>query len=418
MPWRDWERAHLQGIEASEEETDAAWAAALLLLLRTEASGRAAVIAHLRRMPTTSRGTWDTRDRAAWTSLRRGVSRDVDRLRADLVEGLTGTRAEIPGDRFPSAGIQSRGIRRTISQWERAWQEGSRLLEKDLRRIPARPPLPESPPDRPGGGGGPGRGGGGPSTGGPTTPPTSQPPAARTAPDIEPKLDPGRRTPRQIRKALKAAAQGGAGADEMASLRRDGLENIMRHARSEMRRLSEESLRLVSRYTPEAEVYAHLLGQSSDRRRTRTIPDGPSGWQLNRNNMRLAVAAHVRAAHRLHQIEAAQRLGIQRFRLDVPKARLGKIAPTGVVGRNLWRVRTLEEWQQIQASANRRTVRSSAFHTLGLGFGDVAYVIPVPAIYAASAVAGGLALRKKHRMDRQVELSIRLSEPIRRSAAS
>lgn len=120
-----------------------------------------------------------------------------------------------------------------------------------------------------------------------------------------------------------------------------------------------------------------------------------TGFRMDRGRMRLSVVSHIRAAQRRRTISEATAQGITHFRLDVPQKYLGRIAPDGLLGRNLWRVRTIDEWQAITSSANAKQIGSSAFDTLGMGFGDVSYLVSVPAIYIDDAIAHGEKLRKR-----------------------
>lgn len=144
------------------------------------------------------------------------------------------------------------------------------------------------------------------------------------------------------------------------------------------------------------DLIAYLVGPSEDRRRSRPSDRRDGGWRVNANNMRLSVTAHVRAMHRRAMVTSALADGVRHFMLDVPKRRRGHIAPDGVCGRNLWRVRTWEEWLDVQAKANSGRIASSGFDTLGLGYGDCTYLVPIPRVYIEDAKRYGLEMRAKH----------------------
>lgn len=118
-------------------------------------------------------------------------------------------------------------------------------------------------------------------------------------------------------------------------------------------------------------------------------------WRMNRNNLFLSFAAHIRAVQRRRIVSEATAAGIVHFRMEVPRDMLGKVAPDGVMGRYLWRVLTLEQWRTIETRENSGRVASSAWDSLGLGFGDVSYLVPVPEIYYKEAVEEGRALRRR-----------------------
>lgn len=142
-----------------------------------------------------------------------------------------------------------------------------------------------------------------------------------------------------------------------------------------------------------SDVLAYLVGESEDSRRSRPSLAKETGWRMNANTMRLSVVAHVRAMHRRAMVTQARADGVRHFMLEVPKRRRGKIAPDGVCGRNLWRVRTWDEWLEVQRRANSGRIASSGFDTLGLGYGDCTYLVPVPAAYLVEARAYGQRMR-------------------------
>src|SRR5262249_22541115 len=103
----------------------------------------------------------------------------------------------------------------------------------------------------------------------------------------------------------------------------------------------------------------------------------------------------IRAAQRRRTISEALEAGITHFRLEIPKRHLGQIAPDGILGPHLWKVRTIDEWKAIEAQTNADRIASSAVDTLRVGFGAFSYVSAVPDEMVDEAAADGERLRRR-----------------------
>lgn len=174
--------------------------------------------------------------------------------------------------------------------------------------------------------------------------------------------------------------------------------NPRRNIRYEADRLTESTIGLTSKNAKRGsarDVVEYLVGVQGDARKTRAANSRRGGWRLNENNMRLSVVAHIRAMHRRAMVTLARAHGITHFMMSIPARRRGRIAPTGACGQQLWRVRTWDEWLAVQTRANAGRIASSAFDSLGLGYGDCTYLVPVPAVYLDQARAYGERMRDK-----------------------
>ena len=362
MSWNRYIQAHAEGIDEVEDEVDRTWAAALALLLLWERRLRAQTGDLLGTLPQRG-GRWDTSHPPTMRRFRRRLSNIIEGSIEELSWRIAGTRSPITPGPIPRRGAQWDGMNRSQRAWERSWRESGRRLITDIKRLP------------PGSDGSRGPGGG------PPLPPGDSP---------EPLLTPDQKQINRLKLILGVAEKSGFNDEDMRELRADGIENILRWLRQETRRFGEQVVRLTNRWTPTSEV-----GLSNQE------------WQIHRGNLRLSTTAHLRAVHRRATIGAADALGIQHFMVTVPRRRFGKIAAEGMLGRQLWRVRTLEEWSEVQRQANKGRRSSSSFDTLGLGYGDVSYLVPVPWIYRAAAIAFGLQLRKKHLEKQREERRLR-----------
>jgi len=123
--------------------------------------------------------------------------------------------------------------------------------------------------------------------------------------------------------------------------------------------------------------------------------EGDSEWRMNRNNMRLSTAQHVRALHRRRTVSEGRASGVAHYRLDVPRDRLKDLAQHGRIARNLWTVRTLTDWERLFNELNAVRVSGAGFDTLGLHHGDYTYITPVPPIYLEQAIRHGRRLRRR-----------------------
>lgn len=173
----------------------------------------------------------------------------------------------------------------------------------------------------------------------------------------------------------------------------DCLFNIARQLISQGNRFTEQMIRTASPRNTIDDLHAAAVG--ADKRATRASADGTNGWRLNHEHLRLSSVAHIRGLQRSLTVSNGLRSGTDLFRLDVPTSRLGAVGTTGIVGQNLWRVRTLDEWRAIQTRQNAKTISKSSFDTLGLGFGDVAFLVVVPAVLAKAAAEHGQKLRDR-----------------------
>ena len=99
--------------------------------------------------------------------------------------------------------------------------------------------------------------------------------------------------------------------------------------------------------------------------------------------------------HRRTTVTLARAYGIESFMMEPATKHRGKISPTGLCGQQLWRVRTWDEWLDVANRANTGRIASSAFDSLGLGYGDCTYLVPVPNIYRADAIAYGKKMRAR-----------------------
>jgi hypothetical protein len=120
-----------------------------------------------------------------------------------------------------------------------------------------------------------------------------------------------------------------------------------------------------------------------------------SDFQFRRNVLRQCIVPHVRGVHRRLTIEDARAVGIEHFMLVPPRQAMRRLNPSGWIGANLWRVRTINEWLDSAREYHARKGRAHDFSSLGIHHGDYTYLIPVPAIYLAEAIEDGQRRRER-----------------------
>lgn len=378
MAWADYWRSQIDGIEDVERHADHSWAAVLALILLLESGLRRSLARRAAALPANRAGLIDFSTPAARRAVRRfraGAGHDIRRWIRQASVGVAGRAvAPLAGPvAVARESVAAGAVRRSMAIFGDQWARGQRIVAKDEARAAEQSQT--------------SAGGAGVQM---DTTRSAVPPAGENgASDAS---DPGGREtllPPQPRARDREAI-------DFEELARDQLFNLLRAFADEGLRLEETIGRVSGRFSRPGDVLDHLLGSGGDRRRTRApAAGGEEGWHLDRNRLRLSFAAHVRGAHRRRTVSEGSAAGHHAFRLDVPASRLGHVAPDGQLGPHLWRVRTLGEWTEVQASANAGRIRSSSWDTLGLGFGDVSYIVAVPAIYLAAARASGEDLRRK-----------------------
>lgn len=392
MPWGEYLDAQLDGIEETASLMESTWAQALVALLVWEAFFRDEVRKSLLVLPTTADGHFDTRRPRRFVRYRT----DVQAARAAFVRGASIDLAGLPPSdvvvadpaRTPRAGaglpafdvlprregVGTAALRDTRRIADRAINRARRLLARDRARARERALVPA-------GGGGEEPGAGAPETAR-GTPDDGPPESARGAP--EPAA-----TPDIVEPDTDAEAAG----EDLADATTDLLMNVWGNLGNEARRATEQLLGLTTRFGRRKAVEDFLDRQRPGRPGTR-------GWHANRGILRKSVVEHLRAHHRRRTLTAALKDGHGLFRLDVPKARLGKVDPQGALGKELWRVRGLPDWEAVMGRENRGRVAASDFAGLGLGHGDVSFITAVPDEYRRAAEDQGRALRDRYLRDR------------------
>lgn len=348
MTWRDyWTRA-IEDIDDAHERTDRTWQVALAVIIAWELWLRRRTVDRTFRLPVVAGGWLDLSDRSA----RRRYHSET---RLDTLAAFDGLRHQLGGPhnplsppgaptspiipasprgapRTPPGGVVPAAIRETVRGARTAAEDLERMFEAAMAEAAARNiPVPE---ER----------------------------------DAE--------APRQARSREERESE------DFGEVTDDALINIVRNLATDLDRVTEELIRLVSRNNPPEAVKEFMDG---------TVTGGPSRssdgqpWQINRNNIRLSTTAHIRAAHRRRMVSEGIAAGVENFRLDVPTAVLPMVTPTSTTGQYVWQIRPYGEWQAIAGAKNRSRIRASGFDTLGLGFGDMTYVVPVPAIFLSDA---------------------------------
>lgn len=370
MPWKDYADAQLRGIEETDRLIEETWAQAAGLLLLYEAAFRRRLRRRLLILPVTADGHFDLSDRRPFTRFRVEARRAAQLFVSETSLALVGLEpaaggVPAPDLEIPSRGVAAKGLSRAMEAADRAYRRARRLLIRDRARAraaalarPGEPPPPLDdilpPDDQP--------------------PPPTAPPGDGAAPaDIALPEDPA-----EVRDADAADAV------------TDLLMNVWGNLGNEARRFTEQMLGLVTSYGTQPRALAFLDGPRPDG------PPGSEGWYANRNHLRKSIVEHLRGMQRRRTIAQATQDGITDFRLDVPEKRRGRVAPDGAPGRNLWRVRTLSEWEAQQAAVNRSRNAASDFAGLGFGYGDVTFVTAVPREYIGAARQQGEAWRRQY----------------------
>jgi hypothetical protein len=393
VAWGNYWQRQLDGVEAVEKLAASVWTAALAAILAAEFFLKNRIARGAQALPLTPSGHFRTTERREFVLFRAAVERDVAttvaRLRREL-GGLPPT-GDAPPRTPPPTGFGPVALRDALPIFDAADLAAERIRRRDEAAAPAPAPAPA-----------------------PANPPANAPAAPAGAPAAAPARDDaapplGADTePFETRGPFDApveearpdpvvdqpAARAARARDDLKDATDDQLMNLVRDFCDEVGRVLEEVIRLTGRFGTLDDVLDYALGPK-DLRDAPFTPEAPPGWRLGRGRARLSLVAHVRGLHRRRTLAEATARGISEFRLDLPKEFLGRVRPAGIVGPHLWRVRSLGEWQDIAARENAGRIRSSAFDSLGLGFGDPSYVVPVPALYRADAVATGAALRER-----------------------
>ena len=363
MAWADYWQDQIDAVDATEEQTERAWERALLALLLWERWMRRRVVRGAMDLPVVRGGFLDTRDRAAMTRFRAQVYRDAERATREARRAL-------------GVGVTRREMRLITER--RTLPEGFVRDELDavIDRIPPAAPLPADVPSGPGAK---------PITPRPGRGARGAVPAA-VAEDATPVVAPKTLTPamlKEIEQELGKLPPTGGALEDRWDVGYDAIANIARNLGYEFRRVTETVVgRLTGRANRREDIIAYMDG-------------GERGkpWTMNRNNMRLSTTAHIRAAHRRRNVSEGVAKGITHYRLDVPSSRLRSLGRSGLMGRYIWQVKPLSEWNRISTRLNARRVAASSFDTLGLHHNDFSYVVPVPAVYMRAATRQGRKLR-------------------------
>lgn len=364
MSWNRYLDTALDGIDETEARSDRTWLLVLGAVVAWELWLRRRTVDRALRMPVVDGGWFDLRERKALRALRAGVAADVQTMQAALQREIGGGRdpfRPVPGGGTPRPGLSTSAISDTVEAFTPRWdrlQEIADAFQREFQRpLPPRPSRAPTPPPPPG-----------------LTP--------EQVKEIEQEL------------AKRAKRPGGLDArelDDEFDVGQDALINIARNLGYDLQRVTETVFgRLTGPFSRPSAMVAFMNGSR----------DGQP-WQLNRNHLRLSTTAHIRAAHRRRTVSEATAAGITHFRLDVPKSRLGAFAPEGITAKHVWQVRPLSKWQDLADRMNRQRIGASSFDTLGLGFGDVTYIVPVPAVFLPEAVDQGHRWRRRRIVGRE-----------------
>lgn len=371
MPWKDYADAQLRGIEEADRASEDLWARALAVLIAYETLFRDGVRRRLLVLPITEDDRFDfSGRRMPFVRFRTGTRLEMSRFAAGASRAIVGMAPAAGGVPdvdvdIPRTGLAAEALRESLDRADRFYRRARRVLARDRARAEQRrirdeggspPPLDDLlPPD-----------------GTPPPAPPSAPADAEPPPEI-----PGADDAEQARD------------DDAADAMTDLLMNVWGNLGNEARKFAEQMFGLVTRMGKRGRALDHLDAERPGER-------GSRGWKTNRNILRKSVVEHMRAAHRRRTIANGVADGIAHYRLDVPQARFGAVAPDGSLGKQLWRVRTLSEWETVQARENNGRNASSDFAGLGFGYGDMSYVVAVPPEYVEDARRQGEAWRRRH----------------------
>lgn len=370
IAWQDYWQTAVEEIDETEDRVDRTWQKVLAALLLWELWLRRRTVRRAFELPTVDGGWIDTGRRELLRRFRAQVRRDAGTAASALQRELGGGFDPLgfsPGTRPPRNGITPQAIGETIEgvriNWE-ALDEMRRRVEEELAKPLPATMTPQFPP----------------------VPPGPEPREAITPErlrEIEQALEdqpgqPDRRRARELEDELEIG--------------QDALINIARNLGYEFDRVTETIVRLSGRFSRPSDIADYLDGTPAG---TRTRASTGQPWQVNRNNLRLSSTAHIRAAHRRRMISEATAAGVTHFRLDVPTRRLDLLTPSSVIGEEVWQIRTLQDWQDVASRLNRGRIAASGFDTLGLGYGDFTYVVPVPKVFLAEAEAQSRKWRRR-----------------------
>ena len=418
--WNEYWKNAIDEIDETERRTERTWRYALAAIVAWELWFRRRIRRGAIMLPSTIGGAFDTTFRREFQAFRRQVRDDAIHIAERLGIELGGRRDafSLVTTRPEERGIVNRAMEEVAEAFRPNW-ERLEALRRRFEATVARPLPPR--PRRPGpdgkGPSGPGAPPPSPAPPSPNTPPRGVTPEQlaeierelalfarkkrrkkkkgdEDPPDVEEKVAPKKREdddpfgigelpPPRKAEDDPFGVDDGLGpkkreAEDLFEIETDALINIARNLGYHLDRVTETTLRLSGRFGTPSGIDDFLDGGGSGR-----------PWEMNRNDLRLSTTAHLRALHRRRTITEGIASGIAHYRLDVPTERLGMVTPTSLTGAHAWQVKPLSEWREIADRYNRPRVQASSFDTLGFGFGDMTYVVPVPAVFLNAAVEQG-----------------------------
>lgn len=144
-----------------------------------------------------------------------------------------------------------------------------------------------------------------------------------------------------------------------------------------------------------ADVVSFMVGHEDNRQLRADDEKTDTGFRLTRSTMEAATFLPLKTIVRRRYIAEALARGITHFRMDLPRAEIREgISPSSVMVPDIWRVRTMEEWQDRADIFNRDQLRSMSWET-GFGFADRSRLIPVHEVYLEAATEHGERLRNR-----------------------
>lgn len=362
MPWNDYYQTQLAGIDATDDHSEAVYAAILLLMLRAENRLKRRVRSYIADLPLDAMGRFDFRSRGRIRRAFVGVNNAIESWQpatSYLVAGYRSPQA-VPHrvERIPQ-GPGAEAIRRAADLFTEAWDRGVRIIRGDD-----------------GGAGSAARNQDGPSGDlvGISRGRRGRVGRAALADDTIEQI--GRRAARENR--------------DLQDVVSDWVMNPLRAIWTEGYRLKEQVARLVTAKSSPRGALALLEAEDAGEQ---SATGGP--WHLNRSTLRSSFQPHIRAIHRRRTISEAEADGIVHFRAEPPTRWRGRFAPDGILADHAYRTRTVDEWAAISERLNASRRSPSEWSTLGLGFGDVSYLVAVPLVYLAESIATGEAARAR-----------------------
>ena len=187
--------------------------------------------------------------------------------------------------------------------------------------------------------------------------------------------------------ARHARDRDGPGTAGVVDIAESALRNLVRNMAYDLDRVLEQVRDFVAARPTQSQLVSHINGSPNPGATAKAGRRGASaGIALNRNNLRLSVEAHRRAAYRSSIVGRGDERGVRDHLLIVPRSRWSSIRPGGVLADHAYRLRPVDEWRRLLDRMNAERRSTGLWEGFGLHHGDPSVPVLVPAFFLGAAV--------------------------------